>query len=255
METAASPVDTLIRLNGFCTSAGFIVVPWVEWAEPVSGHHTITFTAYSEATRAIMAQYTISVFLNARALPSAALHVRAAVGSDPPAPAGGIALPTTARVALGSVVTFEALTSDGHVVPARFTLSQTSVAAGVAAGTLFPGQVLIAYNSSGLHRGSFQAVHRGQVTLRVEPGDASMDAGTVTVTVENPAALGTAHNDIDEALFEVAHRWGAPPQFIKAHGHKKAWPPRTCASRSLTRASGSPPLVTSSTTPCPKAPN
>lgn len=215
-------VNKRLRPNGYCTQAGFVVVPWVEWAEPVAGHHTITFTAVSQATGAVMAQLTVSLFLNATSLPSAALHVRAGLGSDAPAPAGGIALPATARVALGSVVTFEAVTSEGHTAPARFSLVDVSVDEGVAAGALFPDQVLIAYNSNVLHRRSFQAVHRGRVTIKVEPDDTAIDAGTVTVIVENPAALGTANNDVDAALFEVAHRWGAPPQFIKAHARKEA---------------------------------
>jgi hypothetical protein len=62
------------------------------------------------------------------------------------------------------------------------------------------------------------------VTLTIRPDNTSIEAGTVTVIVENPKALGSKYNTIDAAIYEVAHRWGAPPQYIKAHAHKESEP-------------------------------
>ena len=146
------------------------------------------------------------------------LYIRAALNDDQPAPPEGRVLPTQAKVPLGGYLRVEAIDGpNGNPLPSSFTLNAATLEPGLAPDTLFNNAALIQYTGEPLHQSTFQAVHKGQVTIKVTPSDTSIQSSTLTVIVEDPLRVGSVANDLDNEIVTVAHATGILPQFIKAH--------------------------------------
>jgi hypothetical protein len=154
--------------------------------------------------------------------PERTLRLRAGLGEDVPGPGAGVTLPTEARVPLGAVLHLETVDQAGQALPASFVLNTASLAADVAPTALFSDATLVRFTGAPINGAIYQSVHRGTVTITIMPSDSALPPGTLTVIVEDPLRLGSAANDVDADVYKVAHRYGVPPQFIKAHGHKES---------------------------------
>jgi hypothetical protein len=160
-----------------------------------------------------------SVTFSAVYQPARELRIRVALGDDSAGPPPGVKLPATAHVPLGGVLHIESVDQYGQVVPARFVhdASAALVAPDVAETALFKDVTLIRYGSDQINGAIFQSVHKGTVTITIGPNEESIQSGSLTVVVENPKSLGATNNDIDPDIYEIAHRYGVLPQFVKAH--------------------------------------
>lgn len=145
------------------------------------------------------------------------LLIRAALNDDPPGPADGVELPTEVRVPLGGFLRLETIDGEGNPVPSSYDLKPAALTPGLTRFVLFRDQVLIAYSGEPTHRAAYQAVHKGLVTITITPQDGSTPGKDLTVMVEDPLRLGSAHNDVDNEINKTAHATGVLPQFIKAH--------------------------------------
>ena len=222
------------RPMGHCVTSSTLVHPRIAYtADYPPGCYKITFVATDARTGAVLSRREINMWAVLGYCPvdppppppeAGSLRIRAGLGEETPGPAGGATLPSEARVPLGGVVTFEATTEDGDVLPSTFSLGEASVEEGVASLGLFPTSVLLPHETGALNRRTYLAVHLGQVTVTATPDDPEIAPGTLTIHVDAPAALGSAFNEVDAVLVEVAHRWGVPPQFVKAHAHKESSP-------------------------------
>lgn len=211
-------VDGLERSNGACAFAGFggLSVSYVSVYGP--GAHLITIIAREPTTGAEVARISFQVN-NVPPAPIRSLRIRAGLNAQSPEPATGVTLPTTARVPLGAFVRFQTTDNQDEPLPSAFTLGTAAVDPGVEATALFPQDVLLEYSGP---PGHYQAVHKGTVTITIAPNDAAVPAGSVTVVVEDPRALGAPVPFLDPMLYVLGHRTGIPPQFIKAHAHKES---------------------------------
>jgi hypothetical protein len=155
--------------------------------------------------------------------PQQTVRVRAAIDFQGVEPAAGVPLPATAHVPLGATFHLEAIDQSGNDVPATFVLGMATPAPDIAPKALFRTLTLVRYTADETSSASaYQAFHKGRVKITVKPTDPSITGGTVTVEVEAPASLGTAVPDIDPQIITVAHRYGVPPAFIKAHAEKES---------------------------------
>jgi hypothetical protein len=193
-----------------------------------SGNLTLTFIVTQPDTGVEVARRTFGGFAPPPPPPpgSRTLRVRAAKwdGSSflAPEPAAGAAVPATARIPLGAVVSLQAIDSDGALVPASFTFESVNLDPGVEEGALFDGAVLHRFVSSDADQAHVQAVHLGLTTVRVTPSDSSLPPGTISIEVVSPARFGAQTNDVDADVIAVAQRTGVPPDFIRAHVSKES---------------------------------
>lgn len=118
------------------------------------------------------------------------LLVRAALNDDVPAPAVGVGLPTEARVPLGGFLRLDAIDDEGQALPADFVLNAAALAPGVAPTALFRDLALLPYTGGPINGATYQAVHKGRVTITIRPSNADILGGTLTVIVEDPLRLG-----------------------------------------------------------------
>jgi hypothetical protein len=87
---------------------------------------------------------------------------------------------------------------------------------------LFARHVAIAYAQTLADEASFQAVHLGHVALSITCSAANL-SGTVTLVVETPAGLGSAHPEVDALIYPLAHKTGILPQYIKAQMRQESF--------------------------------
>jgi hypothetical protein len=153
---------------------------------------------------------------------ASSLRVRASLDRQTFLPAAGAALPSTAHVPLGGLLDLQAIDQNGGDVPSTFTLGTASVEPDVAPDALYKNATLIRFTTTDANAARYQSVHRGTVAVTITPKDSSVPGGTLTVRVEVPVALGTRGQGLDPDLDLIAHRYGAPPQFIKAHADKES---------------------------------
>jgi len=68
------------------------------------------------------------------------------------------------------------------------------------------------------------AVHLGTLTVTVTPLDPDRAGAAFSFPVEvvPPARLGTANTKFDRLIVDVAHRYGIPPQYLKAQVHHES---------------------------------
>jgi hypothetical protein len=229
------PAVGTIRVLSNLSSAGFSVsgpatysgtTPFTQTNAP-AGTYTATFNAVpgyttpAPVTRTLTTGGTITLF-GSYAPASRSLRVRASLDRQTFLPAAGAALPSTAHVPLGGLLDLQAIDQDGRDVPATFTLGTAAVEPDVAADALYKNATLLRFTTAAGNAAQYQSVHRGTVAITITPSDSSVPGGTLTVRVEAPAALGTKGQDLDPDLDLIAHRYGAPPQFIKAHADKES---------------------------------
>jgi len=130
-----------------------------------------------------------------------------------------------AQVALGGQLRLSLLRAVGNQQPVPvesvFVLSdqvQLEEPNGLAPGGLFPAKVVLEYNrDQAATQKPFQAVHRGTVLLTVVPNDPQIQLVQVQIKAYQPAHLSGDNNELDAAIFKLAHRHGILPQFYKAH--------------------------------------
>ena len=205
------------------TTMVFSAASWSIQTSGVTAPTSQSYTAYSCATLAAVGSATLQIRPE-----QLSLLIRASLDGDPPGTA--VSLPgngtINARIPLGSAVLFEASDESGNPVPVSFALGSAELQAGVSSnGVLFRGKALIGYLPPAVNQGSFQAVHRGTVSVTVQPTVSGVSGGTIAITVENPEKLGTGGNSLDGAIYNIAHRTGVLPQFVKAHARKESYPP------------------------------
>jgi hypothetical protein len=148
--------------------------------------------------------------------------IRTALGSDPSsgetteAKASGT---KTAHIPLGSpfVVQLVKRESNGSITPvqATYELLSPSVQPALTLRSLFSNFVVIPFDTGATTAKHFQAVHLGNVNLRITPTDTSLAAVTLPVAVERPASLGSTRLEFDASVIDLAHSRGVPPQFLK----------------------------------------
>jgi hypothetical protein len=159
--------------------------------------------------------------------PETTLRVRAATWDGTAftafEPAAGSPVPTNARVPLGSVVTFQAIDSNGVPVSATFSLSEVLLVDGIESQALFPNEALHQYGSAIPDQDVFQGVHLGSLALTITPSPSSgLAPSTINVTVERPLGLSDTVDPLDDDVVDAAHRTGVPPQYIRAHLAKES---------------------------------
>jgi hypothetical protein len=127
---------------------------------------------------------------------------------------------------LGAEFKFNLTSLDANGAPqdvkANFDLSSANVSPAPDQNGLFPNNVVIEYADSTADTSkTFQAVHKGTVTLKITPTDqqngtvTKPDPVTVNLTINDPASLGSSHTDLDSTILNYAHKRGIPPQYIK----------------------------------------
>lgn len=123
---------------------------------------------------------------------------------------------TIAHFPLGSNFTLWLADANTSTVPATFAIKTSSLSAGIDNSTLFPGTAIFQYSGSAPNTGWFQAVHEGVAVLVITPTDPQLAPVTVEVAIGDPDSLGSSNPEIDASLYQIAHRFGIPPQFLKA---------------------------------------
>lgn len=137
-----------------------------------------------------------------------------------------------AHIPLGSKFQFtiEQKNMDGTTQPApgSFGLDGTNVTGPLDKGALFPNNVLLTYAPPDANSGLFEAVHIGTVRVTASPSDPSLPPMTITINVENPAAVGSSHPEVDAVVLSIADRKGILPQYMKGqmwHESNKTFDP------------------------------
>lgn len=126
----------------------------------------------------------------------------------------------TAHVPLGSTfqLTLEQQNPDGSLsqVPSSFSLDAANLARTLDPGALFPDNVVFGYQPDPGQPGTLalQAVHTGTQVLVISPQDGS-PVTQVTISVEDPSALGGTHPEVDSLFIPLADYQGIPPQYVK----------------------------------------
>lgn len=112
-------------------------------------------------------------------------------------------------------------------VEARWEIQELSVAPGVdMEKAIYPDHPLFLYGDNltqrVAHSGRLQTVHLGHAKLKVtvpENQGQQVEPLVLDIDVIHPTFLGIDHNQFDSIMGEVAHRFGIPPQVIKAQVH------------------------------------
>jgi len=131
--------------------------------------------------------------------------------------------PLSAHFPLGAEFTFALQDTQGNAIPSSYSLGTASLAASVDADAVFPGLAALQYsNQPEPSSAQFQAVHLGSVPLTITPTGGTTPPVNLTILVEAPASLGTAHTEFDELIGSVSHAKGVLPQYIKAVAHHES---------------------------------
>lgn len=112
-------------------------------------------------------------------------------------------------------------------VEARWEIQELSVAPGVdMEKAIYPDHPLFLYGDNltqrVAHSGRLQTVHLGHAKLKVtvpENQGQQVEPLVLDIDVIHPTFLGIDHNQFDSIMGKVAHRFGIPPQVIKAQVH------------------------------------
>lgn len=225
---------------GFFTSAEsfFEILPLLSTRFHTPGPRTFTLTAELcdqnfQRTGQILHRRSFTIQVQ----PAPGLKIRASIGSGAAEPQGGVDPPATAHFPLGSNFTVLVSDDQGNPVGSTFTLGSATLASGVDQRALFPASVAIKYTvASSPHAADFQAVHRGSVPLTITPTDTGFAPAVITLIVEDPIRLGSEQKitpycqtrmqavdltffreELDPLLYDLGHRFGIPPHFIKGH--------------------------------------
>lgn len=134
----------------------------------------------------------------------------------------------TARIPLGRVFFVEV--ADQSI----FTLEGAMADPQITEARLFPNHVVIPFApGTPSARKEFQAVHLGNVTLKVyDAADPTSLRFSLPIQVTRPSKLGDTNNQVDglpldEILIDLGHRRGIPPHFIKGQIKREATDPQT----------------------------
>jgi hypothetical protein len=126
----------------------------------------------------------------------------------------------TARIPLGRVFFVEV--ADQSI----FTLEGAMADPEVPQSSLFRNHIVIPFApDTPSTRKEFQAVHLGDVTLKVY--DAAVPTSlrlSLPIVVTRPDRLGNAPNQFDALFVDAAHRTGVPPQILKGVASREAGP-------------------------------
>jgi len=88
---------------------------------------------------------------------------------------------------------------------------------------LFREEVVLEFDKGTLSTSkAFQAVHRGEAILTIDPVEESLPTVRVKLVIYQPEELGGVRHILDSSFFVLAHRYGVPPQFIKAQVEREA---------------------------------
>jgi len=131
--------------------------------------------------------------------------------SVPPFPTAHITLGGTFQFGLGHN------DSDGKFQPlaSTFALGTPSLKDNLDDNALFPGSAVFQYTDQVNNAVVLQATHLGTQQLTITPNDTSIQPVNITLSVEEPKALGSSHADLDSMLYPLADDTGVPPQMIK----------------------------------------
>ena len=201
-----------------------------------------TFVAVDNPT-----YFSVDIDLNGTVLPQNARYLRFvgtqvpistftygfdfdAVGIAPPAalkidlvfPGLSVETPLTqnmkvANVPLGADFSLVVKDQNNRQVSARFAVASVTPLSGIEGTALFPGPTIFKFSGTtlGPDTADFMAVHLGEATISVTPTGQS--PVFLRVKVGPPLRLGnTALSSIDNYIINTAHRFGIPPQFLKA---------------------------------------
>lgn len=215
-SAAQVKLDYLINLSGKNT-IGFPSTTWPKRTFTHNGSSPATYYLRAYAPTWVCHEFTFTIVHESGNGPALTMYLKGGLGTDPLQPAVGRVLPAVAYVPLGEYLTLALVDGSGNPINADFTVTSAEVEAGIAAGAMFSQHVAFRYASHAANSVVLQTVHRGTVRLQVAPSDASLPAQSVTVVVEDPLSIGTQGNQVDSLLLPVAHAYGYPPQFFKAH--------------------------------------
>lgn len=115
--------------------------------------------------------------------------------------------------------------SSGFPIPVSsgFTTGTATVDAGVEAASIFPARCVFAYDKdTPATRKVFQAVHLGVQDVIITPETSTSPPVTVRVVVFAPAQLGSGQFGFDDYFVKAGHKYGIPPNFIKAQANEEA---------------------------------
>ncbi|MGH7431005.1 MAG: hypothetical protein ACREI5_04220 [Candidatus Methylomirabilales bacterium] len=140
-------------------------------------------------------------------------------------PSGG----GTARIPLGRVFFVEVFDQNGMPAVSTFTLEGANANPQITEARLFPDHVAIPFDrDTPSVRKEFQAVHLGNVTLKVyDAADPTSLRFSLPIEVTKPSRLGDTNNQVDglaldQTLIDLGHRRGIPPHFVKGQIKREA---------------------------------
>jgi len=102
-----------------------------------------------------------------------------------------------------------------HTIPSSFSLGTSALNGDLDPNALFSANTVFQYTDELNNAAVFQSVHLGTQQLTITPNDPAIPPVSVTLSVENPASLGSSHTALDRSLYPLAHETGLPPQMIK----------------------------------------
>jgi hypothetical protein len=91
--------------------------------------------------------------------------------------------------------------------------------------SLFPDTPFLEFNRGIDKKSELEgmSVHIGSFKLKVTSDESGKDGSLeITVTINSPSRLGTTFNNYDSNIIKYAHKYGIPPQYLKAHVHQEA---------------------------------
>ncbi len=91
--------------------------------------------------------------------------------------------------------------------------------------SLFPDTPFLEFNRGIDKKSELEgmSVHIGSFKLKVTSDESGKDGSLeITVTINSPSRLGTTYNNYDNEIIKYAHKYGIPPQYLKAHVHQEA---------------------------------
>ncbi len=182
---------------------------------PQSGVESVTLTARI-ATPTGYLQITSTVLMDDREL----LIGTGSGPSDPTTASKAVSGTITARIPLGHVFFVELVRKNANGVrtpiDSTFTINSATIAPALTEDTLFRNIVAVVFGPAAPTTVKyFQTMHLGTMEILIYPADGS-DPVRVALSVIVPQTLGTTLNTYDPQIIDLAHRFGIPPQFLKA---------------------------------------
>lgn len=107
-------------------------------------------------------------------------------------------------------------------IASTFTLGSPTFQGTLSPNSVFPNNVILSYTQPANDTGQFQAVHLGSQMMTITPNDTSQQPVTLTVVVDQPAALGSRHPEVDALVIPIADRKGILPQYVKGQMHQES---------------------------------